>query len=82
MILRKWNYSKHDYEPYEVPDDWNVKAYSGDMSEIVNCPHCGKRVQVGETYASREIHNDVGFGYSVCRDCYYNREVWWDSNEE
>ena len=33
-ILQKWNYKNQAYEPYEVPDDWNVKSYSGDMDEM------------------------------------------------
>ena len=43
-MLRRWNYDEQAYEPYEVPDDWNVKSYSEDMDEIVNCPHCGQKV--------------------------------------
>ena len=70
MILNKWNYDIHDYEPYEVPDDWNCKAYSIDMEEIVNYPHCGKGIEFGMGYTSQEIHTDFGFGYTVCPSCY------------
>lgn len=42
-MLRRWNYDEQVYEPYEVPDNWNVKSYSEDMDEIVNCPHCGQK---------------------------------------
>ena len=31
MILQKWNCKKHEYEDYEIPDNWNVKTYSRDM---------------------------------------------------
>lgn len=34
MVVGKWNYEKHDYEPYRIPDSWNCKVYSDDMSEI------------------------------------------------
>ena len=70
MILNKWNYDIHDYEPYEVPDDWNCKTYSADMDEVVNCPHCGNKILFGQSYTSMEIHSKVGFGYAVCEQCY------------
>lgn len=70
MVLNKWNYEKQDYEPYEVPDDWNVKMYSNDMDEIINCCQCGCSVKYGECYTSKEVHNNFGFGYMVCEKCY------------
>lgn len=70
MLLKKWNWKTREYDPYEIPDDWNVKTYSNDMDEIVNCPHCGRKVEYGDTYTSREIHTEHGFGYSVCGACY------------
>ena len=42
-FLNRWNYETQKYDPYGVPDDWNVKSYSDDIDEIVNCPHCGKK---------------------------------------
>lgn len=69
-ILQKWDYRNQAYEPYEVPDDWNVKSYSEDMDEIVNCPHCGRKVTFGSCYTSREIHTLGGSGYAVCGECY------------
>ena len=35
-ILNKWNYEKHKYEKYRVPDEWNVKIYADNMEEIIN----------------------------------------------
>lgn len=70
MKLSKWNYETREYDEYEVPDDWNCKAYSMDMNEIVNCPHCGRKVEFGNCYTSMEIHTKVGFGFSVCEECY------------
>ena len=74
MILRKWNYETHEYEPYKIPDEWNVPLITYDMEEIVNCPHCGKELKYGETYTSKEIHNRIGFGFGVCSECY--EEEW------
>lgn len=73
MKLRKWNYETHEYDPYEIPDEWNVPLTTY-LDEIVNCPHCGKELKYGETYTSKEIHNNVGFGYGVCSECY--EEEW------
>ena len=81
-ILQKWNYDEQAYETYEVPDDWNVKSYSEDMDEIVNCPHCGRKVTFGSCYTSREIHTPCGSGYEVCGECYDAeriREEEWGS---
>lgn len=74
-ILQKWNIEKDEYEPYGVPDDWNVKTYSDDMDEVINCAQCGKKIACGEGYTSLEVHTPAGFGYSVCEDCYFNGEV-------
>lgn len=70
MILRKWNYQTRTYEPFKVPDAWNVTFYSNDMDEIVNCPQCGRELKYGDTYISLEVHSPTGFGYGVCRACY------------
>lgn len=70
MKLKKWNYKISDYEDYNVPDEWNIKSYSGDMEEIINCVQCGKEVKVGETYTSLEVHTEIGFGFLVCSECY------------
>lgn len=69
-FLNRWNYETHEYDPYGVPDEWNVKSYSDDMDEIINCPHCGKEVTYGSCYTSKEIHTPHGFGYAVCENCY------------
>ena len=70
QALQKWDYEAHEYRQFFVPASWNVKLYSCDMDEIVNCPHCGRMLHYGETYVSLEIHNQVGFGYGVCEECY------------
>ena len=80
MVIGRWNYQKKDYEPYRIPDDWKISVYCSDMDELINCPHCGKEITFGEGYTSREIRNHMGFGYSVCRDCYeeeWERELKW-----
>lgn len=74
MILQKWNNKKHKYENYEIPDDWNVKTYSTNMREKINCVHCGKELEFGDCYTSLEVHTEMGFGYGVCEKC-YNKEV-------
>lgn len=75
MLLQKWNYEKHKYEPYEVSDEWNCELYTEDMNELVNCPHCGKQLKYGDTYTSMEIHNHIGLGYGVCEKCYNNEWI-------
>ena len=70
MKLRRWDYEHQEYIEARISDDWNVKTYSNDMAEIVNCPSCGKELEFGEGYSSQEFHNFAGFGYCVCSDCY------------
>jgi hypothetical protein len=40
------------------------------METLVNCASCGKKKEFGSMYTSQQIHNDMGFGYSVCEECY------------
>lgn len=75
MKLQKWNRELHKYEPYEIPNTWNIGGYRADMNDIVNCAHCGKRVRYGDCYSSLEIHNDIGLSYAVCKECYFNGEL-------
>lgn len=70
MKINKWNYKLHDYEEVEIPEDWKCVTYSPDMEEIINCPHCGKEIKVGDSYTSMEFHTEFGFGFCVCEDCY------------
>lgn len=67
--LRRWNASIKAYEPYAVPDEWNVTTYSEDMAEIVNCAQCGKALAFGKCYASKEVRAKGGMGYAVCESC-------------
>lgn len=69
MILRKWNYKTHKYDSYKIPDSWNTPMIA-ELEEIVNCVQCGKAVEYGETYTSLEIHDLIGLGFAVCKDCY------------
>lgn len=75
MILRKWNETTHKYEPYVVPDEWHVSTYEADMSTVVNCCQCGRRLPFGETYTSLQVQTTTGFGYGVCEDCYFGMEL-------
>ena len=75
MILRRWSESERRHMPYVVPDDWHVSTYEADMSTLVNCCQCGRKLPFGETYTSMQVQTSVGFGYAVCRDCYFGLEI-------
>lgn len=79
MVVGKWNYEKHDYDPHRIPDRWNTPTYTQNMDEIVNCAQCGRELSFGETYTSLEIHSSIGFGYPVCKGCY--NEEWERRND-
>ena len=70
LVLRKWNYDTHKYEPLIIPDNWYCTLFSNNMKTKINCPHCGKVITYGDSYTSLEIHNDHGLGYGVCYDCH------------
>lgn len=70
QTLKRWNSKKHEYEDYNVPDEWKVKVYSNDMDEVVSCCQCGKLIKYGEGYTSMEVHTEMGFGYCVCGECH------------
>ncbi len=70
MKLNRWNERTKTYEPYEIPDEWNVSIHCKDLDAPVNCPHCGKLLPWGETYTSKQFHTEMGFGYGVCGECY------------
>lgn len=66
----RWNEFTEQYEPVEIPDNWNVSQFSMDMDAPINCIHCGKPMTYGEGYTSRRYHDNHGFGYMECEDCY------------
>ena len=71
-IVNRWNKEKHEYVEHHIPENWNVKTYSIDMNEIVNCVCCGKEMRFGDGYTSRRFHSKVGFGYCECEKCYFS----------
>ena len=70
MLLRKWNYEKHEYELISVPDEWNCTWHGTDISKVINCCQCGKEVTFGKSYGSLEIHTLAGLSYMVCEKCH------------
>lgn len=70
MMMQKWDFDKHEYLPFEVPDDRIVVLYTEDMDLPIDCTNCGKHMTYGKGLTSRTIHNHFGLGYPVCQDCY------------
>lgn len=70
LVLRKWNFNTHDYEPHPVPQGKKIVLFSTNMSLDVNCANCFKDMQYGDGYTSKTIHNESGLGFPVCEDCY------------
>lgn len=81
MLVRCWNFITHEYEKKSIPDDWKIKFYSNNMSEVINCIGCGKEILFGHCYTSLKWHTIIGLAYSVCSDC-HNAELeeWRLSN--
>lgn len=70
MFLNKWNYKKHKYEPYEVPDNWDVAEIKSDMDATCNCASCGRQIKFGDSYSSNIFHILLGLSCAVCGECY------------
>lgn len=70
MLVQKWDFEKHEYEPHVVDDKLHVVLITEDMNEIVNCINCEKAMTFGESYTSKQYHTSVGLGYPVCENCY------------
>lgn len=68
-LYGKWDFAKHEYLPYEIPDEWHCPLVT-ELHERINCTSCGKIIEYGEAFTSRRIHTIVGFGYPVCESCY------------
>lgn len=69
ILLQKWNYKTHEYEPFESPAK-HIAFLSDDMEVPTDCANCGKTLKYGETLTSRTIHTPTGLGFPVCDDCY------------
>lgn len=65
---QKWNFEKQEYEDYDLPMICPLLCY--DMDKIINCANCRKQFKFGDCYCSKAIHNNKGFGYPVCEECY------------
>ena len=70
---RIWNEIKNEYEFYELPK--GASTYETDMNKVVQCACCGKKLKYGETYTSHRIHTSHGFGYGVCEECYFDKDM-------
>lgn len=69
--MQKWNLKEQKYYPYTPPVPLgNYPLVCFDMTTIVNCAECGKKIQYGKGYTSRFIHTSGGMGYCVCESCY------------
>lgn len=71
-VIQKCDYHSHSYFSIAITsrEPLNIKTYSEDMNEIVNCAQCLKEIKIGDSYTSKEINTDLGFGFAVCEDCY------------
>ena len=76
--MEKWNFFEREYEKFTPPEGGIYKTYCSNMSDRVNCPHCGKRMKFGDSYTSLQIQTGMGMGFAVCKDCYNKerREMW------
>lgn len=37
LWAQKWDYKRHEYRPYKIPDDWFCVLNHPDLNAIVNC---------------------------------------------
>ena len=70
MVLQRWNFEKHEYEPFKVPDNRKIRLHCNSMTEVIDCAICGKHIRYGASYTSAAVHDYLGFGYAICRQCH------------
>lgn len=68
MLAQRWNVKTKLYEEYELPEE--AILYSDNMDVIVQCARCAEKLVYGSGYTSRQIHTNLGIGYSVCPKCH------------
>lgn len=67
MILKKWDFKKKKYLPFEALDSSVLMA---GLKDPVACTNCRNPKIFGDCYTSLTIHSEMGFGYPVCESCY------------
>ena len=77
--MKKYNEKTKQYEPYSVPDSWHCPL-TANFKEAINCASCGQILEFGDGYTSMQIHNDYGFGYTVCEHCH--EKEWKEIRDE
>ena len=78
--VNKWNFKLHKYEDVQIDDKCSM--YEDDMDKIIKCPNCNKDVKFGDCYTSKQYHNDFGFGYAVCGECYEKEWKQYQENKQ
>lgn len=68
-LLQRWNYTTREYEPF-ISNAEKLILYTQDMDLEINCPNCCKPLIYGDSYTSKEIHNNSGLGFPVCPTCH------------
>lgn len=70
MSASKYNPATGLTVQYSVPK--GARLYTDNLDEIIVCADCGKQIRAGDTFTSRTILTDLGFGFMVCPECYEN----------
>lgn len=70
---RKYDLITGQYEDYALPE--GSTYYEDDMNKKIACCQCGKKITFGASYTSRIILDKYGFGYAVCKKCYFKNDL-------
>lgn len=70
----KWDNDGQRCIQHSVPESWHITIIEPNLGNKCNCASCGKEMTFGEGYTSRIYQTAHGFGYCVCKDCYYKEE--------
>lgn len=77
---KEWLPKYRIYIGYDLPE--KATLFSEDVEEEIQCARCSKEMLYGEGYTSKLIHGGMGFGYSVCAECYQKEwEIEKDKGE-
>lgn len=70
---RKYDPVNNTYENYILPE--GASLYEDDMNKDIACAERGKKIKYGMSYTSRIILDKYGFGYAVCKECYFKNDL-------
>ena len=70
MKALKWDFENSKYNRVDIPERSSVFLEEKDWDKKIQCAECGEEIEYALSFGSRCLHNDRGFCYHVCPECF------------